>query len=167
MFNSTLIPLMVVFPLIAAVLVNFMHQKNMSVKIIAIVSSIVVILVPLMTLYGVHLFSGHIRTESFPGISKLLIPDVYMGIVYSYGALQKILLALLTVVTVFVVMLSINRKLISGVYVAMIFISLASVSAIILADDFFNFFVFTIAKVCALRYVKYLCIIHGTTPMLL
>jgi len=143
MFNSTLIPLMVVFPLIAAVLVNFMHQKNMSVKIIAIVSSIVVILVPLMTLYGVHLFSGHIRTESFPGISKLLIPDVYMGIVYSYGALQKILLALLTVVTVFVVMLSITRKLISGVYVAMIFISLASVSAIILADDFFNFFVFT------------------------
>ncbi len=143
MFNSTLIPLMVVFPLIAAVLVNFMHQKDRSVKIIAIVSSIVVILVPLMTLYGVHLFSGHIRTESFPDISKLLIPDVYMGIVYSYGALQKILLALLTIVTVFVVMLSINRKLISGVYVAMIFISLASVSAIILADDFFNFFVFT------------------------
>lgn len=143
MFNSTLIPLMVVFPLIAAVLVNFMHQKDRSVKIIAIISSIVVILVPLMTLYGVHLFSGHIRTESFPEISKLLIPDVYMGIVYSYGALQKILLALLTVVTVFVVMLSINRKLISGVYVAMIFISLASVSAIILADDFFNFFVFT------------------------
>lgn len=143
MFNSTLIPLMVVFPLIAAVLVNFMHQKDRSVKIIAIISSMVVILVPLMTLYGVHLFSGHIRTESFPEISKLLIPDVYMGIVYSYGALQKILLALLTVVTVFVVMLSINRKLISGVYVAMIFISLASVSAIILADDFFNFFVFT------------------------
>lgn len=143
MFNSTLIPLMVVFPLIAAVLVNFLHQKDRSVKTIAIISSIVAIIIPLITLYGVHLFSGHIRTESFPEISKLLIPDVYMGIVYSYGPLQKILLSILTLMTVFVVYLSINRKLISGVYVAMIFISLASVSAIILADDFFNFFVFT------------------------
>ncbi|NMC60551.1 MAG: hypothetical protein GYA51_14375 [Candidatus Methanofastidiosa archaeon] len=143
MINSTLIPLMVVFPLIAAVLVNFLHQKDRSVKTIAIVSSIVALLIPLMTLYGVHLFSGHIRTESFPEVSKLLIPDVYMGIVYSYGPLQKILLALLTVMTLFVVFFSLNRKLISGVYVAMIFISLASVSAIILADDFFNFFVFT------------------------
>ncbi|HPA48998.1 MAG TPA: proton-conducting transporter membrane subunit [Methanofastidiosum sp.] len=143
MFNSTLIPLMVVFPLIAAILVNFLHQKDRSVKTIAIVSSIVAVLIPLMTIYGVHLFSGHIRTESFPEFSKLLIPDVYMGIVYSYGPIQKILLALLTVMTVFVIFLSINRKLISGVYVAMIFISLASVSAIILADDFFNFFVFT------------------------
>ena len=143
MFNSTLIPLMVVFPLIAAILVNFLHQKDRSVKTIAIVSSVVAIIIPLLTLYGVHLFSGHIRTESFPEISKLLIPDVYMGIVYAYGPLQKILLALLTLMTVFVVFLSINRKIISGVYVAMIFISLASVSAIILADDFFNFFVFT------------------------
>jgi len=143
MFNSTLIPLMVVFPLIAAIVINFLHQKNRSVKTIAIISSIVAVLIPLMTLYGVHLFSGHIRTESFPEISKLLIPDVYMGIVYAYGPLQKILLAILTVMTVFVIFLSLNRKLISGVYVAMIFISLASVSAIILADDFFNFFVFT------------------------
>ncbi|NMC76645.1 MAG: hypothetical protein GYA60_05050 [Candidatus Methanofastidiosa archaeon] len=143
MFNSTLIPLMVVFPLIAAILVNFLHQKDRSVKTIAIISSIVAVIIPLITLYGVHLFSGHIRTESFPEMSKLLIPDVYMGIVYSYGPLQKILLALLTVMTVFVIFLSLNRKLISGVYVAMIFISLASVSAIILADDFFNFFVFT------------------------
>jgi energy-converting hydrogenase B subunit F len=134
---------MVVFPLIAAILVNFLHQKDRSVKTIAIVSSVVAIIIPLLTLYGVHLFSGHIRTESFPEISKLLIPDVYMGIVYAYGPLQKILLALLTLMTVFVVFLSINRKIISGVYVAMIFISLASVSAIILADDFFNFFVFT------------------------
>ena len=143
MFNSTLIPLMVVFPLIAAIVINFLHQKNRSVKTIAIISSIVAVLIPLITLYGVHLFSGHIRTESFPEISKLLIPDVYMGIVYAYGPLQKILLAILTVMTVFVIFLSLNRKLISGVYVAMIFISLASVSAIILADDFFNFFVFT------------------------
>ena len=142
MFNSTLIPLMVVFPLIAAILVNFLHKKDRSVKTIAIISSIVAVVIPILTLYGVHLFSGHIRTESFPEMSKLLIPDVYMGIVYAYGPLQKILLVLLTIMTVFVIFLSLNKKLISGVYIAMIFISLASVSAIILADDFFNFFVF-------------------------
>lgn len=158
MFNSTLIPLMVVFPLIAAILVNFLHKKDRSVKTIAIISSIVAVIIPLLTLYGVHLFSGHIRTESFPEISKLLIPDVYMGIVYSYGPLQKILLALLTVMTVFVIFLSLNKKLISGVYIAMIFISLASVSAIILADDFFNFFVFievlTVAQAALVIAVK-------------
>jgi len=141
--NSTLIPLMVVLPLIMAILVNFLHQKDKSVKFISIVSLIVFVIVPVVTLYGVHLFSGHLRTGSFPEISKMLIPEVYMGIVYSYGTLQKILMLVLTIITGFSVLTVINKKMISGVYVAMIFISLASTSAIMLADDIFNFFVFT------------------------
>ena len=104
---------------------------------------IVVVLIPLVTLYGVHLFSGHLRTGSFPEISKLLVPEVYMGIVYSYGSVQKILMVVLTILTGFSVLTDLNRKMISGVYIAMIFISLASTSAILLADDIFNFFVFT------------------------
>ncbi len=141
--NSTLIPLMVVLPLIMAILVNFLHQKDKSVKFISIVSLIVFVFIPIVTLYGVHLFSGHLRTGSFPEISKILIPEVYMGIVYSYGSVQKILMVVLTILTGFSVLTVINKKMISGVYMAMIFISLASTSAIILADDIFNFFVFT------------------------
>ncbi|KYC46274.1 MAG: hydrogenase subunit EhbF [Candidatus Methanofastidiosum methylothiophilum] len=141
--NSTLIPLMVVLPLIMAILVNFLHQKDKSVKFISIVSLIVFVFIPVVTLYGVHLFSGHLRTGSFPEVSKILIPEVYMGIVYSYGAVQKILMVVLTILTGFSVLAVINKKMISGVYMAMIFISLAASSAIILADDIFNFFVFT------------------------
>ncbi|NPV49955.1 MAG: energy conserving hydrogenase EhbF [Candidatus Methanofastidiosum sp.] len=147
--NSTLIPLMVVLPLIMAIVVNFLHQKDKSVKFISIVSLVVFVFVPIVTLYGVHLFSGHLRTGSFPEISKLLIPEVYMGIVYSYGTVQKILMLVLTVLTGFSVLMVINKKMVSGVYIAMIFISLASTSAIVLADDIFNFFVFTEVLVVA------------------
>jgi energy-converting hydrogenase B subunit F len=140
---------MVVLPLIMAIVVNFLHQKDKSVKFISIVSLVVFVFVPIVTLYGVHLFSGHLRTGSFPEISKLLIPDVYMGIVYSYGTVQKILMLVLTALTGFSVLMVINKKMVSGVYIAMIFISLASTSAIVLADDIFNFFVFTEVLVVA------------------
>lgn len=140
--NSILIPLMVALPLIMAILVNFLHQRDKSVKYISIVSLGVFIILPIVTIFGVHLFSGHLRGGSISEFTNILIPEVYMGIVYSYGSLQRILMLVLSIITAFSVLMVLNKRMISGVYIAMIFISLAATSAIILADDIFNFFVF-------------------------
>lgn len=140
--NSELIPLMVVFPLIAAILLNLMHGKQRAVRIFGTLVMVVVLAVPILTAYGSHLFGAHPVDDALPA-SKIVIPEINLAIEYSFAFLQKALVFLLAVIATFVVVShTSNEKRVSGVYLSMIMLSIAAVSAVVMVNDIFNMFVF-------------------------
>ncbi len=140
--NSELIPLMVVFPLISAILLNLMHGKDRAVRTYGSIAMLVVLVVPLVTVYGPHLFGGHPTTDALSG-TDISLPQINLAIEYSFGFLQRALIFLLAAIaTVAVLSHTANEKKVSGVYLAMIMLSIAAVSAVVMANDIFNMFVF-------------------------
>ena len=140
--NSELIPLMVVFPLISAILLNLMHGKDKAVRVYGSIAMLVVLAVPLITVYGPHLFGGHPVTDALPD-TQIALPQINLAIEYSFGFLQRALIFLLAVIATFVVVShTANEKKASGVYLAMVMLSIAAVSAVVMANDIFNMFVF-------------------------
>jgi hypothetical protein len=75
------IPLMVVIPILAALLVGTLSKFNKVIKIIALVVAIVLPIIPLIASYGVHYFGGYAPTI-FDGIT------FHPAITYSFGILQ-------------------------------------------------------------------------------
>lgn len=140
--NSELIPLMVVFPLISAILLNLMHGKDKAVRIYGTLAMLVVLVLPLATVYGNHLFGAH-PVVDVPTATLINLPEVNLAIEYSFAFVQKALIFVLAAIATFaVVSHSSNEKKASGVYLAMIMLSIAAVSAVVMANDIFNMFVF-------------------------
>ena len=140
--NSELIPLMVIFPLISAILLNLMHGKDRAVRTYGSIAMLVVLFVPLVTVYGPHLFGGHPATDALSG-TGISLPQINLSIEYSFGFLQRALIFLLAAIATAVVLShTANEKKVSGVYLAMIMLSIAAVSAVVMANDIFNMFVF-------------------------
>lgn len=132
--------LLVAFPLIAAICLNFLHGKDRAVKGFAILSVIVVLLLPWITQYGIYWFGGHPYTENVAG-TNIMLSKLNLAIVYNYGAVQKIFIGLLAFLASAAIVVHFLEKT-SGVYAAMIMLGIASTSAVIMADDVFNIFVF-------------------------
>ncbi|KYK38009.1 MAG: hypothetical protein HXS46_13950 [Theionarchaea archaeon] len=132
--------LLVAFPLIAAICLNFLHGKDKAVKGFAILSIIVVLLLPWITQYGIYLFGGHPYAENVDG-TNIMLSKLNLAIVYNYGAVQKIFIGLLAFLASAAIVVHFLEKT-SGVYAAMIMLGIASTSAVIMADDVFNIFVF-------------------------
>ncbi|MHC1609948.1 MAG: proton-conducting transporter transmembrane domain-containing protein [Candidatus Methanofastidiosia archaeon] len=140
--NSELIPLMVIFPLISAILLNLMHGKDKVVRVYGILAMLVVLAVPIIASYGNHLFGAHPVVETLPQL-KISLSEVNLAIEYNFAFLQKALIFLLAAIATFAVLSHIsNEKKVSGVYLSMIMLSIAAVSAVVMANDIFNMFVF-------------------------
>ncbi|MGC1121978.1 MAG: proton-conducting transporter membrane subunit [Candidatus Methanofastidiosia archaeon] len=133
--------LLVVFPLIAAICLNFLHGKDRAVKGFAIISIIVVLVLPWITNAAVYWFGGHPQVENVTGGTNIVLSKLNLAIVYKYAAVQKLFIAILAILASVAVLVHFTER-VSGVYVAMIMLGIASTSAVIMADDIFNIFVF-------------------------
>ncbi|MBU6996899.1 MAG: hypothetical protein HXS41_11620 [Theionarchaea archaeon] len=133
--------LLVAFPLIAAICLNFLHGKDRVVKAVAIISVVVVLVLPWITDAAVYWFGGHPQVENVTGGTNIVLSKLNLAIVYKYAAIQKLFIAILAILASAAVLIHFTER-VSGVYVAMIMLGVASTSAVIMADDIFNIFVF-------------------------
>jgi energy-converting hydrogenase B subunit F len=153
---NDLIPLMVIVPIIAALLLNLIHERNRTVKIISFVLAIVLPLIPILSNYGFYYFGGHVPLMDNHALlsyipSNLLPPSIlngslstfHIGITYYFGGMQQILLFFLFLIGFLAIFTTLGeRKRASGVYMFLMFMGIASVAAILLSDDIFHMYIF-------------------------
>jgi energy-converting hydrogenase B subunit F len=135
---NELIPLMVIFPIAAALLINLFGFKSTFVKYISIIVAFIIPIIPLASNFGLHYFGGHAPLES--SLSGILY---HTAITYSFTAFEQLFIFILGILGFFVVLIYVNSyKKASGPYLFLLFMGIAAVSALILSDDIFHMFVF-------------------------
>ena len=142
-----LIPLMVIIPILCALIVNVIGEKNRTTKLLSLVVGIALPVIALVAVPGVQYFGGHNPTlisSMLPASLNGTLASMFnTGIVYVFSDFEKIfifimgLVAFLAVLTYFT-----EKKEISGPYLYLIFMGLAAVTALMLSDDIFNMYVF-------------------------
>ncbi len=148
---NPLIPIMVILPIACALLLNLLHGKDRTVKTIAIIVALAIPIIPLVTSYGLHYFGGHSPISENPTIADnlpVIIKNSIIGvfhpaIVYSFASAQKIMIFILGLLAFLAIFTSLSEtRKPSGVYGFLMFMATAAVTAILLADDIFNLYVF-------------------------
>ncbi len=148
---NPLIPIMVILPITCALLLNLIHTKERSVKILAIIVGIALPVIPLLANYGMHYFGGYSPLIDNPQMAQGL-PDMitqsalnlfHPAITYSFTSAQKIFVFILGLIAFLAIFTSLSEiKKASGVYAFLMFMGTAAVTAILLSDDIFNLYVF-------------------------
>lgn len=148
---NLLIPLMVIIPLTCALLLNVIHGKDRTVKIISVVVALALPVLPLLAGYGTQYFGGYVPLAQNSAIASGLPTSItgsalslfHPAITYFFGSGQKLMLFILGVVALFSIFTSLYEvKRPSGVYAYLLFMLAASIAALILTDDIFNLYVF-------------------------
>ena len=57
---NALIAVMIILPIASALFLNLLHKKDRTIKIIAIITAVVLPIIPLLTPYGSHFFGGYL-----------------------------------------------------------------------------------------------------------
>ena len=148
---NALIAVMVILPIASALFLNLLHKKDRTIKILAIITAIVIPIIPLLTPYGSHFFGGYVplaqNATLAQGLPSLItgtqLFQFHPGIMYVFTSAQQLMVFVLGLITFFAIFTFLNEtKRPSGVYAFLMFMGTASVSAILLSDDIFNIFVF-------------------------
>ena len=148
---NPLIALIVIIPIACALLLNMLHKKDRTVKILAIIIAVALPLIPLLTNYGLHYFGAYSTLAQSPTLAQGLPASItgsalnlfHMGIVYSFASAQQLFLVVLGIIAFLAILTSLSEtKRPSGVYAFLMFMGVAAISAIILSDDIFNLYVF-------------------------
>ena len=135
---NELIPLMVIVPLMAALIISAFSKFNKATKIFAFVVAICLPLIPLLSNYGLHYFGGY-----EPILDNVTNVVYHPAITYSFTFLQQIFIAMVGLLTFLVVFVYLTKyKEVSGPYLFLLFLGTAAVTAMILTDDIFHMFVF-------------------------
>ena len=103
---DSLMPLMVILPIASALFLNLLHDKDRTIKILAIVTAIVLPIIPLLTGYGSHYFGGYAPLSQNLAIAQGLPAIItntqlfvfHPGIVYVFGSAQKIMIFIFRIV---------------------------------------------------------------------
>ncbi|MDO5851749.1 MAG: energy conserving hydrogenase EhbF [Methanobacteriaceae archaeon] len=145
---SLFIPLMVIVPLTCAIFLNLIHGFDKLTKLVSVIVAIALPIMPLCAAYGFHYFGGYqpIATNNLGAIIPNLTAQLaafHPAITYAFGQGQQVLIFLLGIVGMSAVFTSIvETKKVSGVYLYLLFMLTAAMSALILTDDIFNLYVF-------------------------
>jgi energy-converting hydrogenase B subunit F len=151
MDTNVLIAVMVALPIASALFLNLLHKNDRTIKIIAIVTALVLPIIPLLTPYGSHYFGGYMPLVENPALAQGLpslitgtqLFQFHPGIMYVFSSAQQLMIFILGLITFLAIFTFLNEtKRASGVYAFLMFMGTASVSAIILSDDIFNLFIF-------------------------
>lgn len=135
---NELIPLMVIVPLMAALLISAFSKFNKATKIFAFVVAICLPLIPLLSNYGLHYFGGY-----EPILDNVTGVAYHPAITYSFTFLQQIFIGGIGLLTFLVIFIYLTKyREVSGPYLFLLFLGTAAVTAIILTDDIFHMFVF-------------------------
>ena len=135
---NELIPLMVIVPLIAALIISAFSRFNKVTKIFAFIVAICLPLIPLLSNYGLHYFGGY-----EPLLDNVTNVVYHPAITYSFTFLQQTFIAMIGILTFLVVCIYLTKyKKVSGPYLYLLFLGTAAVTAMLLTDDIFHMFVF-------------------------
>ncbi|MCK9151444.1 energy conserving hydrogenase EhbF [Methanobacterium alcaliphilum] len=148
---NPLIPIMVIMPIACALLLNLLHKKDRTVKILALTVGIILPIIPLLATYGMHYFGGYAPLVDSPALSQGL-PSIitstalnlfHPAITYSFATAQKVFIFILGLIAFFAIFTSLSEtRKPSGVYTFLMFMGTAAITAILLSDDIFNLYVF-------------------------
>lgn len=147
---DNLIPLMVVIPIACALIVNLLHKRDKAVIGFSIALAIILPLIPLLANYGLHFFGGHVPLIDNSNLLNMLPSNLYSslgnfhpGILYVFGGLEKLFIFVLGMIAFFAIFTSLSEtKRASGVYMFLMFMGTAAVTALLLSDDIFNMYIF-------------------------
>lgn len=151
MIMNDLIPLMVIIPIAAALLLNLFHKKDKTITLLAIIVAIVLPAIPILANFGLHYFGGHAPLISNPTLLSTLPSAIqnstlalfHPAVTYSYEALQKIFIFILGIVAFFAIFTSLSQnKKVSGPLMFLMFMGTAAVTALLLSDDIFHIYIF-------------------------
>ncbi len=136
---SLIIPLIVIFPLFAAIIFNYLHGNGRLLKLFMLIIAISLPLMPIIAQTGNHYFGGH-----------TMVAKYHTGIEYTLGIIQKIMILLLFGITSLVLFSTAQGdNKVSGVYLYLILMGIGATSAIVMVNDIFNLYVFIeIAAIC-------------------
>ncbi len=146
-----LIAVMVILPILSALFLNLLHKKDRTVKILAIITALILPIIPLITPYGLHFFGGYVPlaqnstiAHDLPAlISGTQLFQFHPAITYVFNSAQQLMIFILGLITFFAIFTSLNEiKRPSGVYAFLMFMGTASITALLLTDDIFNLYVF-------------------------
>jgi energy-converting hydrogenase B subunit F len=133
--NSELIPLMVVLPISAAVVANLLHKKDNLLKAFIVAFATAMLVLPVITSYGSHVFGGHISQRYNIGLAS--------GIEYFFASHSQILIFTLYMIALLAIASYTSAyQRVSGPYLGFMVLGVAATSAVLMADDFFNLYVF-------------------------
>ncbi|MBU0762846.1 MAG: energy conserving hydrogenase EhbF [Candidatus Altiarchaeota archaeon] len=133
--NSEFIPLIVVVPLAAAVLANLLHGKKRLLKYFTLLFALAMLSLPIITPYGEHIFGGHISERYNIGLAT--------GIEYVFTQHQQIIIFTLFLIFLMSVLTYTSAyEHLSGPYLGFMILGISATSAVVMADDFFNLYVF-------------------------
>ena len=97
-----LIPLMVVIPILAALIVNIFGGKDKTVKAISIVVAIAIPIIAIIAAVGIQYFGGHdpaLLASSLPSnLVGTLVASYNTGIVYVFENIERIFIFLMGIV---------------------------------------------------------------------
>lgn len=128
-----LLPLIVVFPLIMAIIFNFLYRSKIT-KALTLLMALSLLVLPFLAGYGTYYFANHGMTEGMGGLIS--------GISYIYNPAKQIMVFVLMLMGSLVLITGMGEKKINGLFTSLILMGLASVSAVVLSDDLFNIYVF-------------------------
>ena len=116
-----LIPLMVVIPILAALIVNIFGGKDKAVKAISIVVAIAIPLIAIFAAVGIQYFGGHDPTllaNALPSnLAGTLAASYNTGIVYVFENIERIFIFLMGIVAFLAVLTYFSeKKEVSGPY---------------------------------------------------
>lgn len=135
---NELIPLMVIVPMMAALLISAFSKFNRLSKILAFVVAICLPIIPLLSNYGLHYFGGY-----EPMLDNVTNVVYHPAITYSFTFLQQLfigMVGLLAFLVIYIYLKKYDRA--SGPYLFLLFMGTAAVTAMLLTDDIFHMFVF-------------------------
>ena len=135
---NELIPLMVIVPLMAALVISAFSRFNTLTKALAFIVALCLPIIPLASNYGLHYFGGY-----EPILDNVTNVMYHPAITYSFTFLQQIFIAGVGLLTFLVVFIYLTKyRKVSGPYLFLLFLGTAAVTAMILTDDIFHMFVF-------------------------
>lgn len=146
---NAMIPLIVIIPIIAALLLNLFGKNNRTIKVIAFIVGIILPILTLITGYGLHYFGGHqpLSLSNISGlpsyISSTGLYNLHPAITYNFTSLSKVFIFMMGIVVFLSIFAYLNsEKRASGPFLFLVFMGTASVSAMMMSDDLFNMYVF-------------------------
>ena len=127
--------------------VNIFGGKDKTVKAISLVVAIALPLIAVFAAVGIQYFGGHdpaLLASSLPSdLVGTLAASYNTGIVYVFENIERIFIFLMGIVAFLAVLTYFSeKKAVSGPYLYLIFMGMASVTALMLSNDIFNMYVF-------------------------
>ncbi|WP_423792453.1 energy conserving hydrogenase EhbF [Methanocaldococcus indicus] len=126
-----LLPIIVLFPITMALILNLLHGKERVVKYLTYFLAISLIILPFIGNYGYYYFGGHGVVDGYT-----------TGIAYLYNSGKQALLIILSLIVSLSLITGMSERLKNNMFVVLTLMGFAGVAAIILSDDLFNLYVF-------------------------